>query len=571
MFRNRKTLKKAGDIIESNAYKYIISIGYEIETAHFTKLTSTLQYNYETEEDERIFLNTDTARYDLEKFKKVSTNEDDEEYDEDFILRQEELIDIPSYTNNKIDKNVSFQITNDKSDNGIILAERCYENNEGTYYFKEKKSGNETKIVILPLDDCSPVSFVEWVVTHYKPNPTKNIILETYINTIDNLVRHLNELEKIEGSMIFKGDNVEIQVEPENRILYHKPNTNLYYLQTHNIKKINGLLDIDIDDICSNSQMTFACNVENVFYIMKTIVKDNLKTIQSFDKLLNKKFENLDKLEKCVEILFQSYNEKEEEYKFTLTRKNKKLFNQISNYLALILYKVHVYLTVYLKNKERVKYFKDFLYFNCRHSNNKLYIELKKCLKLFFSEKLANIDDAEKNKIVANIVKKIVVQKDIILKHFLEQPSDIRRGALDISNVVEKSSSGYGNPYFSFISYFDFFENPNINENFENYDINDWFQYKDVDIYSNQMEINDNIVLLEYRGFSKSLAIYLHDVANKNLNTDILQSPCNRDKEFKINKNKGSLSIRQMNYLSEQFKKDNPSKTSKGKTLKTIK
>jgi hypothetical protein len=566
-FQRRKTQKRGGDISESNAYKYIISIGYEIETGHFTKLTSTLQYNYETEEDEHIFLNTDTARYDLEKFKKVSTNDDDEEYDEDFILRQEELIDIPSYTNNKIDKNVSFQITNDKSDSGIILAERCYENDEGTYYFTEKKSGNETKIVILPLKDCSPLSFVEWVATYYKPNPSKNIILETYINTIDNLVRHLNELEKIEGSMIFKGDNVDIQIKPENRILYHKPNTNLYYLQTHNTKVINRLLDID--DISSISQMTFACNVENVFYIMKTITKDNFKTIKSFDKIFNKRFEDLNKLEKCIEILFQSYNEKEEEYKFTFTKKNKKLFNQISNYLALILYKIYMYLTVYLKNKKKVNYFKDVLFFNCRHSNNKLYIELKKCLKLFFSEKLAYIDDTEKNKIVANIVKKIVVQKDILLKHFLEQPSDIRRGALDTSNVVEKSSTGYGNPYFSFDSYFDFFEDPVISDD-ENYDINDWFQYKDVDVHSNQMEINDNIVLVEYRAFSKSLAIYLRDVANKNLNKDILQSPY-EDKDFK--NNKGSLSIKQMKYLSEQFKKENKSlggysKMSKRRTVK---
>ena len=44
---------------------------------------------------------------------------------------------------------------------------------------------------------------VEWVVTYYKPQQSNNVILDTFLNMIKNIVNHLDSFEPIPGQIIF--------------------------------------------------------------------------------------------------------------------------------------------------------------------------------------------------------------------------------------------------------------------------------------------------------------------------------------------------------------------------------
>jgi hypothetical protein len=124
-FQNRKY---GGDIHNREAFKHILSIGYELETSSLSKLTLISET---TDKGESILLNTDTARKDLDIFmKKIQTSEDtiSEEEDDDYILRQEETMDFPVYNYKyEKDKNVSFLVTNDIVDSPFVkfLNSKC--------------------------------------------------------------------------------------------------------------------------------------------------------------------------------------------------------------------------------------------------------------------------------------------------------------------------------------------------------------------------------------------------------------------------------------------------------------
>ena len=114
--KNNITKKIGGHIHRRKVFDNILSIGYELETSSLSKLTLISE---ETDLGESILLNTDTARKDIEVFQKKSQEgegEEDaeEEEDDDWIMRQEEEVEFDAYDNkDKIDKNISFLVTND--------------------------------------------------------------------------------------------------------------------------------------------------------------------------------------------------------------------------------------------------------------------------------------------------------------------------------------------------------------------------------------------------------------------------------------------------------------------------
>ena len=92
---------KGGDIGKNKAFKYILSIGYELETSNLIKLT---EMDYVTDEQEKVFTNSDTSRKDIDFILSIDNDPDEIE---DYLNRQTEIVDI------KINENVKFYITND--------------------------------------------------------------------------------------------------------------------------------------------------------------------------------------------------------------------------------------------------------------------------------------------------------------------------------------------------------------------------------------------------------------------------------------------------------------------------
>lgn len=600
---NRKTKKfskkKGGDIHNNDAFKHILSIGYELETSSLSKLTLISQT---TDKGEPILLNTDTARKDLDIFMKkghssVGTIEEEEE-DDDFILRQEETMDFPVYNSNyEKDENVSFLVTNDIVDSPFVkfLNSKCsgvQEELEITiddfvpsdiknelYHFVTDK-GKKYKIQFEFHDKetpCSVFSDVEWIFTYYKPKQSENIIIDTFQNVLQNLLSHLRDLFPTPGSLYINtcvdsylpvnipvgvgvkvntntkdkipllekgGDSIQkrsdrIQIpkcehianRPETRVLYHKPKTNMYYLQSHYYEK-----ELTLRDICITPQMTFSAHISNIIPIMIALVKDTINSIPTTNSLLKLRFTQLRQIYVCVDLLLKKYNtEAEPEYQILLNKKPI-LYKSIYSYLFLIMYKLYLYYNSFLTS-EKIKYFKDALFFNSRHSNHILYLALKQKMILYFygngwiestPEKSKRMDET-----CIEIILKILVQKDILETHFVEKDNKhIRKNAFNPKNILDKNSSSYGNPAKSLISYFHFFEKPidndtNITEDDEIV-YYDWLEYKRIDAFSQKMELKSDIILMEFRTFTRALSSYIYSVLDENSREKMTQGICNQ-------------------------------------------
>lgn len=532
-----------GDITNISGLKHILSIGYEVECGVLMKLTRTEAGN----PDELVLFNSDTARKDILEFKKFEENPED--IDEDIIVRLEETVEEKMYDDKgKVDKDSTFLITNDIATSPFIkkLASVCYypsdeiiksntlttdenvdytnEKNE-LYLFRDNKD-NDYKLNFLFQDittNCSTHSIVEWVFTYFKPQRSNNIVINTFINMIKNLLQHLSDLKPIKGNFIMKYKDANdkeqelVIAKPEQRILYHKPDTNLYYLQTQIQEK-----PFTIDDVCSVFQMTFSSKGENVMTVLMALLTDTLKSIAKFNTHISSKLAILLNIKLCVDELVDNYNKNSVKYKLIANRSQNQIrIEIIKNYLCLILLKIERYFE--FKNAEKpTKYLKNLLFFNSRHSNYVLYMALKKKIeKLFDIKSVAAI----------NIFKKILFQPDILKKIF-SPDIKLRKGCLSASNTLEKSNKNYGDPSYSLVSYFDFFEEPVDNES--NRSVNsgkilnyDWLEYKGIDDYSTKMDLKNDIVLVECRIFQKLLSVYVYSIADAALKNQMKNGSCN--------------------------------------------
>ena len=477
-----------------------------------------------------ILFNSDTFTQDILEFKKFEENPED--IDENIIARLEEMVEDKIYDdNNQIDTNSTFYITNDIAMSPFMreLSAVCYysskENGDNhtdeknnLYLFRDTEKNQDYEINFLfrnATTDCATHSNVEWVFTYYSPQQGDNIIINTFLNMIKNLLRHLSDLQPITGNFIMKykddegKDSELIIAKPEQRVLYHKPDTNLYYLLTQFYDS-----PFTIDDACSVFQMTFSSKAEHIMEVMVALLTDTLKSIPTFSTYINSKLAILLDVKSTVDELVDNYNKGDSQHKIH------EGVEIIKNYLCLILLKIRIYYE--FKNAaKQPKYLKNILFFNCRHSNYVLYSALKNHI-----EKMFNVDSS----VAIDIIKRIVFQPDI-LKQMNSPQIKIRKGALSISNTLDKSNKNYGDPLYSLVSYFDFFEDPidddrNIDDDDEIL-YYDWLEYKRFDDYSAKMELKDDIVLVECRIFQKILSSYVYSIADEELRQQMTNGACN--------------------------------------------
>jgi hypothetical protein len=104
----------------------------------------------------------------------------------------------------------------------------------------------------------------------------------------------------------------------------------------------------------------------------------------------------------------------------------------------------------------------------------------------------------------------------------IEDKQYVRKNAFLITNNLEKDNKKYGNPYYSLISYFNFFEDP-IDEI-----SNDWLEYSGIDVYSSTSDIKNDVVLCEVRSFARNMNTYIYNIADSELKKDMTNGICNR-------------------------------------------
>uniref|UniRef100_A0A6C0JH12 Uncharacterized protein n=1 Tax=viral metagenome TaxID=1070528 RepID=A0A6C0JH12_9ZZZZ len=578
-----------GSIAKNDVFKKIISIGYELETASLAKFTKVFE-NAEGPLDDDVLLNTDTAGPNLEEVLSYSSERDGEL----FFNRKDELLLVDSYTTaslnqgkKTVDRNVKFWIANDITSSlfSNYLNRLCLESEEkesdaktladkkNNLYTIETGKGEIYKLhfeTLVP-KECGLFADVEWIFTYYKPKRGDNLIIDTFVNVMKNLLLHLDSLELHPCKLVAHlneddstADTVLVR-KPEQRSLFYLPDTNMYYLQTQYVDEL-----LVVNDICITPQMTFSVHIKDLIDVFKEIIAFNgleTESLRDSKTISENRYTTIVNIEKCIDELIIEYN-KNNSHKF-LDKKEE--IQIIKNYLFMILYKIYIYLNVYLVNKKAnasyKKYLKDSLYFNSRHANYDLYIEMRKCISEYFLGELGN-------ERIHDIICKLVIQENVLEKYLINDSKNVRKKAFSIDKKyeLEPTNRNYGNPEYSLLSYFQFFERPSQHE--DNYDgdgelMHDWFRSKRLDVFSTQMDVKKNIVLAEVRMFQRLLSNYLISMNDDTLLETMTNGACNR-----IMRNSSptisQFSIATLRRFVELYDKASikPRKTEKAKRLK---
>ena len=535
---------RGGGLSNADGLRHILSIGYEVECGVLAKLTRTV---LNTDSQEIVLFNSDTARKDIEDFQKAESGSD-EQFEDYIFERQEEVMeDVILDKHGQPNKNAVFNITSDNAMTPFIrlLDKVCYYDEESEnatdeknsmYVFRDTRGTNYNIHFMMKSEQgCAFHSSVEWIMTYYKPKRSPNVIMDTFINMITNLVRHLDEFVPIEGNYIVKYKNAEDAVEefvvekPNKRMLFHKPGSTLYYLQTQASES-----PMTIDDACSVVQMTFSAKAEHIVEVLVSLFDNNSSNIPTFSENIHERLDEVRRIERCVDELIRNYNVEAlpKGAASNPLKKDVRLFinnhahtgsykvlgskhftQSVKTYLFLILFKLAQYVK-FKGVKSGAKYFKNILYINSRHSNYVLYNGLKRQLELQFGM----LDE----EIVISIIKDIVFVPEILMGGIVTGDGAVRTGAFSKTNVLDKTNKHYGDPTYSLMSYFDFFERPvdnetNVVEGTGEIKEYDWLEYKKIDDYSNKMDLNDDVVLIEVRNFQKLLSLHVYDMADSTL------------------------------------------------------
>jgi hypothetical protein len=443
-------------LLDNPIFKHIISIGYEFETHDISKLSMT--------DDSFVVSNISMQGLKDRVESKKAVQLDTHSY---LIDERNEYIDDPDMDGDQVNKDIMMHTTvdfgEDNFDSTLLPHCRNLPDKNKMYAFKLSRktypihfTGNLKDLSLFP---CSNFSGVEWIVTYYKPPSSASIILNTYADACSRITNQLDECEKKTGSFLIK--HTKELVGYKYRHIYHKPNSNLYFLQ------INDALNSPVrrnnfttNEITIVPQMTFCVNAVHAMQVMKEMISIRPKVETPMTQTLTKLKDEFILVYDCSTLLFPM-------------AKTNKVLKAIC-LLGLILYKIVVYVNRFsvgvIKEDD---YFKDDLTFSVRHSNIVLYNRLKQLLKEL------------------KLTIKEVLNLDVI-ERLYDKPLPVKT-----LTAVDK----FGDPTVSFLSYFDYLEQNNT----------DWFDDKEIVQFSAMYKFEKDNLMIEHREFGPTIATMMID------------------------------------------------------------
>jgi hypothetical protein len=463
---------------------------------------------------------------------------------------------------------VKFQVTNDLGDTifGNMLKAHCSELNipkNDMFLFKTKKG----KIYDFKFSEdiaknefCETFSGVEFVITYYNPKKDNaNIIVDTFIDACSRIVDHLGDLKPIQGTLM-SNDNkkthyVPIGVIDNERYLYRKPHTNLFYMDTYDDESTTKLKNYGDAEFIP--QMTFRCKAADAVEVMKEILRER-SDFRSGKQLINTMKYDLDCMnvvEKVVVGTITKYNETaEHKIDFGTT-----IGQNIKSYMFLIYFKLYMFILNHSKILSKRDYLKDHLVFASRHPNGELYERIKQILKDHY-----HVSDNDK-------VHSFFLQPDA-LKGLYEPPNEDEEdmdeddfnedGTYKFNEKayiddLESENENFGNPLYSMKSYFRYLDKKD----------EDWLRAKKHDVYSTTFDLTNDEILLENRSFRYAIELYLRNTVNFKITKDALTV---KDMHKIVNALYGK-SIKRMMTLSRHPTKDRLTRKSKSKKPASLK
>jgi hypothetical protein len=556
----KKTRKyKGGDLKQHSIFNYIKSIGFEIET------TDLIKFSIERLNHKEILVNSALTNIDLEygyfdeneytdiidtpklKFKITNDSAEDSEFNEEIIKLYSPHKSTSSHSTSRQTKSESDESESDESDSESKPASEKEDCDEVIFKLEIpeneylKQTTYDIKIREPELHNCASFTDVEWIITYYEPKKSKNVILDHFYDSIKHLKEHLQKLKTINNSYLLYLNEYNEYVNFENTTInqvYVLPGTSLVYYNNsvYDIKNYNINEDLKIV-----VQMTFSCDINYVFRIMKKLMaidfsSDQMKTVKKYlknndyDDKVKENVENIYKMIdqtmknenfdldaidnslKIVKKLFEVYEKTNNKYSFSSSENTKKL----EMYLFLIIYKLYIYLNSYLQNKEqdRESLFKKSLSFAVRHTNYYLYLEIKRILKEIFSLE----DETEIVQIIYDIVRPIDQDKKI--NNMMYNFPYVKTKKTESGS---SSSDHFGDPLYSIADYFSYFEKE-LEDVINEVERHDWLVENSVDEKSTKFELNNDTIIIEFRDFPSYCFLHLFMESDDLLRTELLKN-----------------------------------------------
>ena len=439
----------------SNIFKHIISIGYEFETHDISKISMS--------QDDMVVSNISMQGLKNRVASKEAIKLDNHNYS---VYDHNEYIDDPDMDGDVPNNDVMMHTTVDFSNSNFDsqLAPLCKDSTEknSLYAFK---LGRQIYPITFPGDlgdvkefPCSNFSGVEWIVTYYKPPSSPQIILNTYIDACSRITEQLNGFETKTGSFLIR-DTKKV-VGYKYRHIYHKPGTNFYFLQRNDGINTNTTRNnFSMQSIEIVPQMTFCVNAVHAMDVMEAMLTFTPTKNTRMGMNLKKLQQEFSLVYECTSLMFPE--------------KKTDIIKKAICMLSLILFKVVVYVNRYsvIGAKEVDYYFKDDLTFSVRHSNVTLYNRL--------IELVGDVKERFTQPIIDRLYSK-------------SKPA--------LSKVVHKRHKRFGDPKFSFQSYFDYLDTGK-----------DWFEVNDIVKFTAMYDFKDDNLMIEHREFGPTIATMMTD------------------------------------------------------------
>jgi hypothetical protein len=547
-----------GGLNPHEAFKNILSIGFEFETHDLAKLS--LHQNGKT------LINSDTT---LRGIKKKIVTGDVKTVDDNYLLvkipikldnsttgvseedakmndlqkafleefenleedaRGAEFLEYLNENRQKDNKETTkFQDTNDIGDVGFgdMLEKECEDlkipKNE-MYYFKSNTGKMFDIKFAEDMEMCKTFSGLEFVVTYYKPKQkNENMIIDTFVDACSRILDHFGNLQKTSGSLLIKKGKDEFKTVGQlegNRRLYNKPGTNLFYMDTYDTDKWKKERATRTPkDAVFIPQMTFKSKAINTLDIIKELVNKDDKYKIGRQAIEQHKFEYDDviNIEKLVDELIDEFN-KTTKKKISTQRGTGKI---LKFYLFLFFYKLAKYIEYHSKILYgEDDYLKDYLSFSSRHTNYTLYVRIKELLTTYYG--VANTKELINFYYQPEILKQMYEASGFTEDDY-EENGDYKYEDADIIELPKRSQN-YGNPMYSLYSYFKYFEDPVTKKKGDpDYKTeNDWFVDSGIDVYSTTFELKNDEVLLENRYFRFEIGLWLRNNVSRDIHSDEL-------------------------------------------------
>lgn len=509
--KNRHYSIFGGGIEAHSILKHIKSLGFEIETVDIVKLT--LRPHLEEEEDKHILVNSALSNIDLEqgyideheytyildtddeKIKITNDSADDYQLNDKIIDIIKDYKESHNITSDDDDDDCTIPLFKLKVPKTPLLSQTEYD-----IYFIENSED---------LINCSTFTDTEFIATYYNPNKTSNTIMDYLEKTTQHIKTHLTSLKTITNTkLLYRNEDTDEYSIHEREIddIYVLPGTTLVYMNMKDKFSTNKKYDIK-DDMTSVIQMTFACDITQVYKLM-TQMTTYLSIPQHIDKetvpehimdyiKINYDTVFLTRIMDITKTLLSKYNEdaRNKNHQLIDTNNNTNI-TKLKMYLFLIIFKVYRYVNDVFGTKELLK---DTLIFAVRHTNYILYKEMKKIVANIFNEKLAQKTEEKQDQIIQKIIKRLVSYDISALLYVSPKIIEYR------NNIIEdEDNSNSGDPAHSLSGYFEYFETSEIDE-YDDENKHDWLVENNIDVKSSKFDLENDTVIIENRTFPRML------------------------------------------------------------------